>query len=128
MIGTATIVQRGLATVLAALLSGLAPGLAPNGASEPLAREFRIDFEATRGPRGTTVEGYVYNQHNWSTDRMVLRIEHLDVSGKTIGSTRTWLPSGIAAGHRAYFRARVPDAPSHRVHVESFEWLRCGSA
>jgi hypothetical protein len=32
----------------------------------------------------------------------------------------------VPAGGRAFFRTRVPDAPSYRVSIEAIDWLRCG--
>jgi len=117
---------------IAASILGIlaAPGavLAQTFAPETLARDFRIDFEAHPGPDSTSIDGYVYNQARMSADRMTLRIEQLDAAGNVVRSTAVWLLGGVRSGSRTYFRSRVPDAPSYRVRVESFEWVGCGDA
>jgi hypothetical protein len=119
-------------TFIAAVILGIlaAPGAAwaQTFAPEALARDFRIDFQAHPDPKGTVIDGYVYNQARMSAGRMTLRIEQLDAAGNVVRSTVFWVFGEVRSGGRTYFRSRVPDAPSYRVRVESFEWVGCGDA
>jgi hypothetical protein len=109
--------------VAAALLSGPSAVAAP---AETAPGGFSVEFQATPRPRGTLVEGYVHSAHAWATYRMVLRIERLDPSGRVLGASRTWVAGGTPSAGRAFFSARVAEAASYRVLVESFDWQRCG--
>lgn len=117
-----------IAAVVLGVLASAGAVLAQTFAPETLARDFRIDFEARPGPKGTVIDGYVYNQARMSADRMTLRIEQLDATGNVVRGTVVWVLGGVRSGGRAYFRSRVPDAPSYRVRVESFDWVGCGDA
>ena len=114
--------QALMAVVLAASFVG--PVLVPG--ADGSTGEFRIEFQATPQPRGALVEGYVLSSYPRATDRMVLRIERLDPSGQVLGVSRTWVAGGTPSAGRAYFSARVAEAASYRVLVESFDWQRCG--
>jgi hypothetical protein len=115
-----------LALGIAVLLSGHSSALAEPYAQDTLIRMFRIEFQAAPTIKAKMVDGYVYNRDLRATGRIVLRIDQVDASGRSAGTTTTWVLGVVASGNRAYFVARVPDASSYRVQVESFEWIRCG--
>jgi hypothetical protein len=111
---------------LALVVLGFAtPAPAQNYAQESLDRYFRLEWQVARDARGPRLSGYVYNLYHLNTDRMRLRIDGLDASGAVTGSSTTWLP-WVPAENRAYFDARVPDAPAYRVQVLSFDWVGRG--
>lgn len=115
-----------LALGIAVLLSSPGSVLAEPYAPDTLTSTFRIEFEAAHTKKGTVIDGYVYNKNLRTTGRIVLRIEQLDASGRSVGTAATWIPGVVSSGGRAYFAVRVSDASSYRVQVESFEWIRCG--
>src|SRR5206468_2855331 len=118
--------RRITAFTVAALLTGAVGVSAQIYAPESLARDFRLEWEVTRGRKGPKVEGYVYNQAMRTADRMRLQIERLDASGKVVGSSTVWVFGTVRPDGRAYFSASVPEAASYRVRVPSFDWKSDG--
>jgi hypothetical protein len=114
--------------VLASLLLVSAAGAASNYAPGSLDRYFTLEWQATTGPRGQVVYGYVHNRHAFYADRMRLSIEALDAAGRVVGSTTTWVLGGVPPDSRASFEARVPAAAAYRVEILSFDWLGRGGA
>jgi hypothetical protein len=113
-------------TLLTLVVVGLvSAGAGPGNAAES-SGDFRVEFQTSRHARGVVVEGYVHSPYSRATDRMVLRIERLDASGRIVGASRTWVAGGTPTAGRAYFSARVAEANAYRVLVESFDWQRCG--
>src|SRR5437899_608147 len=106
--------RRITAFTVAALLTGAVGVSAQIYAPESLARDFRLEWEVTRGRKGPKVEGYVYNQAMRTADRMRLQIERLDASGKVVGSSTVWVFGTVRPDGRAYFSASVPEAASFR--------------
>ena len=120
----------GLALVLAAVVS-IATGsaAAANYAQESLDRYFRIEYQVEPSAARPVVSGYVYNMHpGLPADRMQLAIEALDASGKVVGTSSTWILSGVPAGNRGYFSAPVVPAASYRVQVLFFDWGKGGGS
>ena len=117
--------RRITALTVAALLTGAVGVSAQIYAPESLARDFRLEWEVTRGRKGPKVEGYVYNQAMRTAEHMRLQIERLDASGKVVGSSTVWVFGTVRVDGRAYFSASVPDAASYRVQVLEFDWT-CG--
>ena len=115
-----------LALGIAVLLSEPSWVLAEPYAPDTLTRLFRIEFAATHTAKGTMIDGYVYNKDLRAIGRIVLRVEQLDASGRSAGTTTIWVPRVVSSGSRAYFVVTVPDASSYGIQVESFEWIRCG--
>jgi hypothetical protein len=91
-----------------------------------LDRYFTLDWHVVQGPRGPVIEGYVYNSYGQATDRMRLGIDHLDATGKVVGTTDTWVLGGVPSNNRAWFSTRVPAAASYRVEILSFDWVGRG--
>jgi len=97
------------------------PPAASNYAQESLDRYFRIEYQVEPSVARPVVSGYVDNMHpGLPADRMQLAIEALDASGKVVGTSSTWIPGGVPAGNRGYFRALVVPAASYRVQVLFF--------
>jgi len=117
-----------LALVLAAVVSvATGTAAATNYAQESLDRYFRIEYQVEPSAARPVVSGYVYNMHpGLPADRMQLAIEALDASGEVVGTSSTWISSGVPAGNRGYFSAPVVPAASYRVQVLFFDWGKGG--
>jgi hypothetical protein len=119
MLGT-----RSAAVLLTSLLAAASFAVtAPVAAAEVYTKEtldqyFRLEWSKT----GRTVNGYVYNSSNRRASRMQLLVEGVDASGKVFATTTTWVRD-VPPNNRAYFDVTVPDAPSYRVSVLTFDWI-----
>jgi hypothetical protein len=106
-----------------AALSALAPAIAPAPAAaevqESSDRAFRLEWSK----EGRKVDGYVYNQTSRYASKMNLLVEGVDASGKVITATTTWVPD-VPPNNRAYFEVAVPDAPSYRITIVSYNWIQ----
>lgn len=98
----------------------------PNFAKATLDYYFNVEWQAASSKRGPVVEGYVYNKSALQADRMRIRVEQLDGGGNVVGTTDAWVLGGVPPNNRAWFQVRVPQAPSYRVEVLSFDWLGRG--
>jgi hypothetical protein len=98
----------------------------PNFAKATLDYYFNVEWQAASSKHGPVVEGYVYNKSALIADRMRIRVEQLDGSGNVVGTTDSWVLGGVPPSNRAWFQVRVPQAPSYRVEVLSFDWLGRG--
>ena len=77
-----------VAALLAPLLLLASTSLAgPNYAPGSLDPYFTIDFKLVPGPRGESLEGFVYNRANQPTDRMRLSVERLDRKSTRLNSS-----------------------------------------
>ena len=115
--------RRFAALALAALVTFAPAALAQLHAPESLARDFRLEWQVTRGPKGTAVDGYVYNHAKRIAEHMRLAIDALDASGDVIGTSTVWVAGEVPMDNRAYFHASVPDAAAYRVRVLSVDWV-----
>jgi hypothetical protein len=90
---------------------------------------FTIDWKLVPGPRGETIEGFVYNRANQPTDRMRLSIEALDGSGQIVGRSTTWVLGGVPPNNRTWFSTPAPatGAASYRIEILSFDWVGRGA-
>ena len=118
--------RRIAALTVPVLLIGEAPVSAQIYAPQTLESYFRLEWEVTRGRKGPAIEGYVYNTALRTAERVRLRIERLDASGRVAGSSTVWVLGRVPIDGRAYFTASVLDAASYRVEVLSFNWTRDG--
>src|SRR5437867_1779516 len=105
------------------LVSFLSPTSAPVQAAETSTREsldqtFRLEWTKT----ARTVNGYVYNSSNRRAVHMQLLVEGLDAAGTVVTKTMTWVRD-VPPNNRAFFDVAVPNAPSYRVSVLSFDWV-----
>jgi hypothetical protein len=120
------------ATVLALVLGlAIGTGLAQQSFGSPAPeRFFRVEAEGgeRRGGR-PAVRGYVYNSGSHAASRVQLLIEALDASGQVTGKTLAHIDELVPPFNRAYFDVAVPaKAPSYRVSVYYYEWLKGGGA
>ena len=108
---------------IALLLASAAPGRAQTiYAPETTDRYFQVEFDVTRNRKGPAVEGYVYNRGRTAAQRVRLQIQRVDAAGSVVGSSTIWVQGGVPMESRAFFSASVPEAPSYRVHVLSYDW------
>jgi len=54
---------------------------------------------------------------------MRLLVEGVDGSGNVVNKTKTWVVD-VPPNNRAFFDVSVPDAPSYRVSILSFNWIQ----
>ena len=66
--------------------------------SETLDRNFRLEWSRA----GRNLNGYVYNAGNRRAARMILLVEGLDGSGKSVTRTTTWVRD-VPPNNRAFF-------------------------
>lgn len=71
--------------------------------------------------RSRTSTDTVYSTGNRRAAHMILLVESLDGSGKTV-TTTTWVRD-VPPNNRAYFEVAVPTAAAYRVSVQSFDWV-----
>ena len=116
-----------IAMLLALLIAG------PVGAQitgRALAPDLRVEWSAEEDRRGrTVVSGYVYNERAGSyATGMRLRVEALDASGQTIGSTTGYVLGDVPPSNRSYFEVKAPaKAAAYRVTVQSYTWRGYGA-
>jgi hypothetical protein len=119
-----------IAALLAPLLLLASTALATSTyAPGSLDAYFVIDWKLVPGPRGQTIEGFVYNRANQPTDRMRLSIEALDASGQIVGRSTTWVLGGVPPNNRTWFSTAAPatGAASYRIEILSFDWVGRGA-
>ena len=110
-----------LARVLACasvVLPGAPVPAAEISTRETLDRYFRLEWSKS----GRNVNGYVYNSSNRRAAQMQLLVEGLDAAGTVATRTTTWVRD-VPPNNRAFFDVAVPNAPSYRVSVLSFDWV-----
>ena len=102
-----------------------------NYAPQSLDEWFQSTWDVTQGPRGPQVEGYIYNNNDFSAgaDQILLAVERLDASGQAVGCSMVWIAGSVSPNGRGYFVTPVPDADGrYRVRVLSFNWEKRGGA
>jgi hypothetical protein len=98
------------------------------GAGTPESRYFRTEPTVAAGRRGPQVEGYVYNLYDAYAIRVLLRIDAVDASGRSLETRRAYVPFDVPPRGRAFFQVPAPTGTaSARVAVESFEWTGRGA-
>ena len=91
-------------------------------------RYFRVDASPGQGSRGPVVNGYVYNTHGHTADKVWLTVEALDNSGNVVGTSRSPLLGSIPNGGRTYFEVPAPPGgTTYRTRVTFFEWVGRGA-
>jgi len=106
-----------------ATLSALAPAIAPSPAAAEIQESSDRAFRLEWAKEGRKVDGYVYNQTSRHAARMSLLVEGIDSSGKVLAATRTWV-ADVPPNNRSYFQVTVPDAPSYRITIVSYNWIQ----
>src|SRR6266545_6887486 len=102
----------------AVVLPGAPVRAAETYTRETLDRYFRLEWSKS----GRNVNGYVYNSSNRRAAHMQLLVEGLDAAGTVVAKTMTWVRD-VPPNNRAFFEVAVPNAPSYRVSVLSFDWV-----
>lgn len=125
-------IRRAAVTVaLAALLAGAAIGSAGGqGFGRPPDGDLRLEWTATEDRRGRPiVSGYIYNLRGGTYATSVqLRVEALDASGVTVGSTSGFVFGDVPPSDRSYFEIKAPPrAASYRVSIQTFSWRSYGA-
>ena len=85
---------------------------------ETLDAYFRLEWSKA----GRKVNGYVYNSSNRRAGHMQLLVEGLDASGAVLSRMSTSVRD-VPPNNRAFFEVSVPQAPSYRVSIVSFDWV-----
>ena len=106
------------------LISCLSPTSAAVQAAETYTQEsldhhFRLEWSKTV----RNVNGYVYNSSSRHAGYMRLLVAGVDGSGNVVNKTMTWVVD-VPPNNRAFFAVSVPDAPSYRVSILSFNWIQ----
>ena len=93
------------------------------GAGTPESRYFRVESTVAAGRHGPQIEGYEYNVYDAHAERVQLRVEALDQTGRVLDTRTVLVPLDVPARGRAFFQAPAPaGATSARASVLSFEW------
>jgi len=108
---------------MVATLLAMAPAIALAPAAAQVRESPDPAFRVEWSKEGRKVNGYVYNQTSRYAARMSLLVEGVDASGKVVAATRTWVPD-VPPNNRAYFQVAVPDAPSYRITIVSYNWIQ----
>jgi hypothetical protein len=108
---------------MVATLSAMAPAIAPAPAAAQVRESPDPSFRLEWSKEGRKVNGDVYNQTSRYAARMSLLVEGVDASGKVVAATPTWIPD-VPPNNRAYFQVAVPDAPSYRITIVSYNWIQ----
>jgi hypothetical protein len=108
---------------MVATLLAMAPAIALAPAAAQVRESPDPEFRVEWSKEGRKVNGYVYNQTSRYAARMSLLVEGVDASGKVVAATPTWVPD-VPPNNRAYFQVAVPDAPSYRITIVSYNWIQ----
>ena len=116
-----------VAALTLALMAATGVAAQDFGAGTPESRYFRIDSAVATGRHGPQDEGYVYNVYDAHAERVRLRMEALDATGRVLDTRTVFVPSDVPARGRAFFQAPVPaGTASARLSVLNFEWAPRG--
>jgi hypothetical protein len=85
---------------------------------------FHVTWSATENGRGQpSINGYVYDDYGEPATHVQLQISALDATGAVRETVVTPVRGTIPAEGNAYFDVSVPQSPSYRVTVLSFEFV-----
>jgi hypothetical protein len=88
---------------------------------------FHVDWNSRAVGRGQSrLTGYVYDDEGQPATNVELQISMLDATGHEVESVFRPVPGLVPGAGRAYFDVTVPDAPSYRVSVASFDLVEFG--
>jgi hypothetical protein len=85
-------------------------------------RFFHVEWTAREERSGTRITGYVYNDYGQAAEGIQLLITGLDSAGQPVSTAIERLGDTVPARGRGFFDVQVPESPSYRVDVESFEF------
>jgi hypothetical protein len=114
----AAVLLSGALACASVVLPGAPVRAAETYTRETLDRYFRLEWSKS----GRNVNGYVYNSSNRRAAHMQLLVEGLDAAGTVVTKTMTWVRD-VPPNNRAFFEVAMPNAPSYRVSVLSFDWV-----
>lgn len=107
--------------------AGDVPGERPSAEADPGPigdQFFHVEWSSVTERDGhQRLTGYVYNDYEEPAMHVQLRISELDSAGQETRVLVRPVDETVPAKGRAYFDVPVPDRPSYRVGVESFEFL-----
>lgn len=88
---------------------------------------FHVDWQSRVDGRGQSrLTGYVYDDEGQPATDVEIQIVMLDAAGHEVESVLRPVRGLVPGKGRAYFDVSVPDAPSYRVSVASFELVELG--
>jgi len=106
---------------LAVVLAGCASAAGAPPRSE---RQFQVDWQVMKEPRGTVVRTRLLNPYGPSARDVRLLVEGLDAAGGVMTTTTSVVRQIIRSGERAAFDVPVPDgADRYRVTVVAFDLI-----
>jgi hypothetical protein len=114
----AAVLLSGALACAAIVLPGAPVRAAETYTRETLDRYFWLEWSKS----GPNVNGYVYNSSNRRAAHMQLLVEGVDAAGTVVTKTMTWVRD-VPPNNRAFFEVTVPNAPSYRVSVLTFDWV-----
>lgn len=85
---------------------------------------FRVESRSVSREGRSVVSGTIWNTAPWSTRRIQLLVEAVDVNGKIVNQRVAWLGVDLTAGTHASFDVPMPAAASYRVSVFAFDSAR----
>ena len=86
-------------------------------------RLFHVEWTAREERAGMSrMTGYVYNDYGQAAEDIELLITGLDSAGQPVSTAIEHLSDTVPARGRGFFDVQVPESPSYRVDVESFEF------
>ena len=89
-----------------------------------VARQFQLDWQVTKEPRGAIVRGHLGNPYAVPARDIHLLVEGLDGGGNVVTTTTSAVRRIILSGDRASFDVLVPgDAERYRVSVVAFDLM-----
>jgi hypothetical protein len=103
------------------------PGKETHQAESVGADFFHVDWQSRADGRGQSrLTGYVYDDEGQPATDVEIQIVMLDATGHEVESVLRPVRGLVPGKGRAYFDVSVPDAPSYRVSVASFELVEFG--
>ena len=91
-------------------------------------RFFHVEWTAREEQSGMSrISGYVYNDYGEAAEDIELLITGLDSAGQPVSTAIEHLRDTVPARGRGFFDIQVPESPSYRVNVESFEFAEGGA-
>jgi hypothetical protein len=86
---------------------------------------FRVEWTTQMMPTGEQIDGYIYNGDSRGALNVQVLGQGLDRAGNVVAQKIEWVPGGVPAFNRAYFRiAGLPPAERYRVTVWAFDWRK----
>ena len=85
---------------------------------------FRIDWGARQKTGATEIDGYVHSSYGRPATNVQVLAQAMDPKGQVVAQKLEWVPGGIPAYGRGYFRVPgLPPASTYRVSVWAFDFV-----